>query len=94
MFGNYKNWVIFRPIIDIYNSFFNKTGGFSYRKLAATFALIAAYHLSNQIKDENIKLQVIFYWQTFAATCIGLVSATKVISLFTNKKEENNDKAI
>lgn len=88
---NYKNWLIFRPIKDIYDMFFNKQGGFSYRKAGATFALIVAYKLSMTITDDSVKKEVIFYWQTLGATFVGLVSATKVIDLFFNKQDKTKE---
>ena len=91
MFKNYKNWLIFKPFIDIYNSFFNGNGGFSYRKLAGIYALYVARDLGLSIVDDNVKQNVIFYWQTFASVCIGLITIPQLITFLVTKSKEKSD---
>jgi len=85
---NWKEWIIFKPIIDVYNSFFNNDKGFSYRKLYAILAMHYAFALQQSIVDDTIKKWVIFGWMTLGATCIGLVTIPDLIK-FLNKKDEN-----
>jgi len=85
---NWKNWVIFKPLKDFYNSLFNNNDGFSYRKILAGFSIFAAYKLSLDIESDEIKQHVIASWQILGATCIGLITVPQLITLFSNKKDE------
>lgn len=85
--SNWKNWVIFKPVFDFYNSFFNNDQGFSFRKLYASIALIFAYQLQTSILDDHVKQQVIYAWMMLGAVCIGLVTIPDLIK-FLNKKDD------
>lgn len=81
---NYKNWIILRPVKDVYNSLFNNDKGISYRKGSSAFAIYAAYQLSISIQDDNVKKIAILFWLIFSAVGIGLVTIPDLIK-YLNK---------
>lgn len=91
MFKNYKNWVIFNPIKDFYNSLFNNCDGFSYRRGLGIFAAVVAFILSEKVTDQKVLQHVIASWQIMAAVCVGLITIPDLIKfaleLFKTKEE-------
>lgn len=89
---NYRNWLIFKPIADFYNMFFNNEAGFSWRKIAATAGVGFAYLAFNRLKDEKYILESGNIWLVFAGICIGLVAVPELIKvvsiIFTRKDNE------
>lgn len=87
--GNWKEWVIFKPIVDIYNSLFNNDKGISFRKGYAVIAIIYAYQLQLSILDDKVKEKIIYSWQLVGLLCIGLVTIPDLIKFLSSKKDEN-----
>lgn len=87
-----KEWVIFKPFIDLYNSLFNNDKGFSFRKLYAVFAIWAAYQLQLSVLDDKIKAAIILYWQVLGAVCIGLVTIPELIKFLNKNKPDETPK--
>ena len=83
-----KDWLIFKPFKDLYNSLFNNDSGFSFRKLYAILAMHYAFSLQQSIVDDQVKKIVIFGWMTLGATCIGLVTIPDLIKFLSTKKDE------
>lgn len=74
---NWKNWVIFKPLKDIYDSLFNNDNGFSFRKAAACFSICGVgAEVTYSISDDQFKLYALYggsnlgtaYLQTEAGT--------------------------
>lgn len=85
---NWKEWVLIKPVFDLYNSFFNNDNGFSFRKVMAAFSVFCvAYKLSMSVTDDTKKVELVIYWLAFGALCIGLVTIPDLIK-FLNKKED------
>lgn len=85
---NWKNWVIFKPLKDIYDSLFNNDNGFSFRKAAACFSICGVgAEVTYSISDDQFKLYALYAWLTFASVCIGLVTIPDLIK-FLNKPNE------
>lgn len=89
---NWKNWIIFKPIKDFYNSLFNNNDGFSYRKGLGIFSAVVALHLSEQVTNDEVKQHIIASWQILCAICVGLITVPELIKfalqLFNKNKEE------
>ena len=86
-----KDWIIFRPIKDLYNSLFNNEEGFSFRKIAAIFSIIVvAAKETYSIVSDVYKFYAVVSWLVFAAVCIGLVTIPDLIK-FLNKTKEEKD---
>lgn len=90
--SNWKDWVIFKPIKDVYNSLFNNDNGFSYRKGMSAFACFVAYKMSLDIKDDFVRERVIYAWQIVALAGIGLVAIPELIKFLNKSKDDKQDK--
>ncbi len=74
------NW--FREKIERFiNSFDTKNDGFSGRKLSALFAILISGYSTIHFCTADILSEILIIWLTFAAFCLGLVSATQIITL-------------
>lgn len=89
---NWKNWIIFTPIKDVYNSLFNNDAGISFRKLYAVLAMHYAFNLQKSVTDDNVKKWIILAWMVLGATCIGLVTIPQLIQFLQEKKEKEEAK--
>ena len=89
-----KNWLIFKPFIDFYKMFFTENGGFSWRKITATFSVVyVAANLSLSVKDEKLKVELVSVWLFFASVLIGLIAIPQIIQIIGivfNKKQDEN----
>lgn len=90
MFKNWKNWVVFKPVVDFYHSLFNNNLGFSFRKGAAVFALWTAREISLNITDSAQMVACAASWKIFAAVCIGLVTIPELIKFLSIKGGTND----
>lgn len=89
---NWKEWAIFKPVVDLYHSFFNNDNGFSFRKLLAAFSIVGvAAKLSIAITDEPLKFKVIVVWLLFGAVCIGLVTIPELIKFIHINGKDDSD---
>ena len=89
---SWKNWIIFKPISDMYNMFFNNDKGFSLRKFGFVAAVIFAYLAFNRLKEEKYILDSGNIWLIFAGICIGLITVPDLIkavtTIFKGKTDE------
>ncbi|HXP52193.1 MAG TPA: hypothetical protein VN922_19710 [Bacteroidia bacterium] len=93
MFKNWKQWIIFKPVFDLYHSLFNNDNGFSYRKLMAGFSVfMTAYKLSMSVTDNELKVKLVIVWLIFGAICIGLVTIPDLIKFLSANKQLDPDK--
>jgi hypothetical protein len=91
--SNWREWLIVKPFIDFYHIFDNSDKGFSWRKVAATVALIEAIHVTDNIVDESKKIQGIELLLIFSGICIGLIAIPdliKAISIVFKGKDGDN----
>lgn len=90
---NPREWLIFKPIKDLYDMFFNNDQGFSWRKVGATAGLISAINIAFTISDEAKKIQAIEILLIFSGICIGLIAIPdliKTISIIFKGKEDKD----
>jgi len=92
--NNWKEWLIFKPFIDLYNTFNNRLDtGFSWRKLGATYAVYKAINVVDTIVDESKKIQGVELLLIFSGICIGLIAIPdliKAISIIFKGRDGDN----
>jgi len=83
------NWFV-EKIERFINSFDTKNEGFSGRKLSAFFGVFVSGFITSRYCTTQSLSEILIIWLVFVAFCLGLVTASQIIS-FKNGKPENNN---
>lgn len=83
------NWFL-EKIERFINSFDTKNDGFSGRKLSAFFGVFVSGYITKCYCTSEILQEILIIWLVFVAFCLGLVTASQIISFKSGKSENNN----
>lgn len=83
------NWLV-EKIERLINSFDTKNDGFSGRKISSFCGVIVAAYITKCWCNSEILQDILAIWLVFVAFCLGLVTASQIIS-FKNGSSENNN---
>jgi hypothetical protein len=83
------NWFV-EKIERFINSFDTKNEGFSGRKLSAFFGVSIAGFITAKYCTNTSLNEILVIWLVFVAFCLGLVTASQIISFRSGKSENNN----
>ena len=75
---------------NILDSFQNKEGGFSARKLSAFVSVAICVVLSFKYAESSILVDLTGVWLLFGLLCLGIITFEQIIKLKNGNKEDEN----
>jgi hypothetical protein len=97
---NWKNWVIFKPIKDFYNTFNNKEVGASARKSTGFYSVVVmASYITIRLLPKEDMLYALYAWLVVGLLSLTIITVEQLIKLkngisknnTTEEKNRNNN---